>query len=350
MAEKGRFAVANLCHYLGVKLLMLNRFTRDGGFHYLAEETTRTRRVGQKFRHVRRTDECRRARHLRRHLAAPFLYLDLRQLHEVLQRSHLTLGIAVELVHVDERVFPQIKFGLGVCREVELVGEIGAQTGRQKHAAERTFSHALTLADQQRSNLTIKHYHGILLAEPALHRTAQPAAENALPEVVTGDTRRQFADAVATVPLGQGGEIGTQGVELGYVLGQEIGVDAAAEAVGIGLLHAAHDGIVGTHAHGFQPRLGVFPVPHLGVLRHDVEPYFPILKYLIFHLLRGDVFDAGVGFRVGVFVRFCVGVLEKLAEDAECFARFGREEHLHHLGVGDELLKEFKRGVCIFLV
>ena len=37
MAEKGRFAVANLCHDLGVKLLMLNRFPRDGGFHYLAE-------------------------------------------------------------------------------------------------------------------------------------------------------------------------------------------------------------------------------------------------------------------------------------------------------------------------
>ena len=201
----------------------------------------------------------------------------LGQLHEVLQRAHLTLAVAVELVHADERHRAEPLLGVAFGVDVELVEVEAPQHGREQAAAEGALAQALPFAHEQRGQLVLEHAALAAAARPAAHHGAQPAAEHPLPLRVGAHLPRHVAHVVVPVPGGEVLDVVPQRVVGGHVGGEEVAVHPAAVAQGHPVLHLHHERIVEPLVEGHEVGPGLGGRTEFDVVVELVVAQFPAL-------------------------------------------------------------------------
>ena len=257
LGEGVGLTLAHFGQKLGVELGMVGPDGADVAVHHLAIEAAGAGGVGEEGIEVARADEGGHAGADEAAATVGAAHDGLGELHEVFQCAHLALAVAVELVHVDECQGGKASLGVAVGGEVELVGVVAAEFGREWGAAEGALAESLALTDEQRGHLVVEGAGGCAFVEPGGHHGAHPAVEHPLPLRVGADLCGHFGHAVVPVPGGKLREVVAQGMVRLDGGGEEETVDPAAVAEGEFVLHGHHEGVVAAFVEGEEGDLGL---------------------------------------------------------------------------------------------
>ena len=254
-------------------------------------------------------------------------HIDLVLRDEELQQGMLRAAGLVELVDVDQGARGEGQGQRGLALQVQVLGIIGAEYGRQQDAAETGLAGTLVTREQGHEGIAVL----TVDAQPTGHHRKHPRVEMAGPAGgIGGYARGQGGDAVLPVPGGKMAEIVADGVMLTYLAGVDEAVEVAVPGGKPGLEGADGHRVLVFAGQGAELIAGNITLAELGLAGEGVETEFvvgvhemaglPHEEHILAHLFQWFVLAAGhfaVGLgegRGGRGVDIAVGIVTQGAE------------------------------------